>query len=189
MSGQPADIRTEGQRLKEYLEPTVGAHGLYLEDVEVRSSSDHRTVNVIVDLPEGTGSVDLDTLTAVSHALSAAMDDAPADPGPAYDLEVSTRGVGRPLTTPRHWRRSLGRLVRIELAGGEALGGRLTDVEEAGITVIPTIPVQKGTKPKQGEPRQLGFGDIRHAVVDVDFSRSGPLDDEVLAMDDEAEEA
>ena len=188
MSEQPAGTPSEGQRLKEYLEPTVSAHNLLLEDVEVRSGADHRTVNVIVDLFEGTGSVDLDTLAEVSQAVSTAMDQAPAEPGPAYELEVSSPGIGRPLVLPRHWRRNIGRLVKVNLIGGDNIAGRLTEADDESITVVPDLPVKKGMKPKQGEPRVIAYGDIRRGAVDVEFTRSGPLDDEVLEID-EAQEA
>ncbi|WP_372700005.1 ribosome maturation factor RimP [Arthrobacter sp. JSM 101049] len=188
MSEQPASTPSEGQRLKEYLEPTVSEHHLLLEDVEIRSGADHRTVNVIVDLIEGTGNVDLDTLAEVSQAVSEAMDRAPAEPGPAYDLEVSSPGVGRPLTLPRHWRRNVGRLVKVNLIGEENITGRLTDADDEQVTVVPDIPVKKGMKPKQGEPRTIAYGNIRRGVVEVEFTRSGPLDNEAVEID-EAQEA
>ncbi|WP_417220811.1 ribosome maturation factor RimP [Arthrobacter sp.] len=188
MSEQPASTPSEGQRLKEYLEPTVSAQGLFLEDVEVRSGADHRTVNVIIDLVEGTGNVDLDTLAEASQAVSEAMDHSPVAPGAAYDLEVSSPGVGRPLTLPRHWRRNVGRLVKVNLMGEDNITGRLTAADDTTITVVPDIPVKKGMKAKQGEPRTLAYDTIRRGVVDVEFTRSGPLDDEAVEID-EAQEA
>lgn len=188
MSEQPASTPSEGQRLKEYLEPTVSAHGLYLEDVDVRTGADHRTVNVIVDLIEGTGNVDLDSLAEVSQAVSEAMDCAPVQPGPAYDLEVSSPGVGRPLTQPRHWRRNIGRLVKLNLIGEENITGRLTNADDEEVTVVPDIPVKKGMKPKQGDARTIAYTGIRRGVVEVEFTRSGPLDDEAVEID-EAQEA
>lgn len=188
MSEQPANTPSEGQRLKEYLEPTVSAHGLFLEDVEVRSGADHRAVNVIIDLVEGTGNVDLDTLAEVSQAVSDAMDHSPVEPGIAYDLEVSSPGVGRPLTLPRHWLRNVGRLVKVNLIGEDNITGRLTAADDQTITIVPDIPVKKGMKPKQGDPRTLGYDTIRRGVVEVEFTRPGPLDDDAVEID-EAQEA
>ena len=34
-----------------------------------------------------------------------------------YTLEVSSPGVDRPLTEPRHWRRAAGRLVKVKVTG------------------------------------------------------------------------
>ena len=69
MSAKPVDTQPEAERLKKYLEPTVASHELYLEDVEVRVAGQHRTVHVIVDLLEGTGSVNLDQIAEVSRAV------------------------------------------------------------------------------------------------------------------------
>ena len=189
MSAKPVDTQPEAERLKKYLEPTVASHELYLEDVEVRVAGQHRTVHVIVDLPEGTGSVDLDQIAEVSRALSEAMDHDPGDTGAPFDLEVSSPGVGRPLTEPRHWRRNVGRLVKVNLIQEDNITGRLTGVTEDGIVVVPDVPVKKGMKPKQGEPVEVGFDRIRRGSVEVEFSRPGEPEPETLDIDDEAEEA
>ena len=52
-------------------------------------------------------------------------------PGP-YVLEVTSPGVDRPLTAPRHWRRALGRLVRVVTERGTVLTGRLVAADEQG---------------------------------------------------------
>lgn len=189
MPGQPVDTQLEARRLRDYLEPTVASHNLHLEDVEVRVAGDHRTVHVVVDLREGTGGVDLDTIAEVSRSLSDAMDNDPGDRGRAYDLEVSSFGVGRPLTEPRHWHRNVGRLVKVNLIGEENVAGRLTDATDTGIVVIPDLPVKKGMKPKQGDPLTLEFDRIRRGTVDVEFTRPGEPDEELLEIDDEEEEA
>lgn len=189
MPGQPVDTQLEARRLRDYLEPTVASHNLHLEDVEVRVAGDHRTVHVVVDLREGTGGVDLDTIAEVSRSLSDAMDHDPGDRGRAYDLEVSSFGVGRPLTEPRHWHRNVGRLVKVNLIGEENVAGRLTDATDTGIVVIPDLPVKKGMKPKQGDPLTLEFDRIRRGTVDVEFTRPGEPDEELLEIDDEEEEA
>jgi ribosome maturation factor RimP len=190
MSGHPGDTQSEARRLEEYLEPTVASHNLHLEAVEVRTAGEHRTVHVVVDLFEGTGSVDLDAIAEVSRSLSEAMDRDPHDSGRApYDLEVSSPGVGRPLTEPRHWRRNVGRLVKVNLMGEENIAGRLLEATDEGIVVVPDLPVKKGMKPKQCEPLHLEFSRIRRGTVDVDFSRPDDPDRDPLEIDDEAEEA
>ncbi|MEE1621936.1 ribosome maturation factor RimP [Zafaria sp. J156] len=188
MSGQP-DARPEADRLKEYLEPAVASHRLHLEDVEVRTTGSHRTVHVVVDHLEGTDPVDLDTIAEVSRSLSEAMDRDPHDDGTAYDLEVSSFGVGRPLTQPRHWRRNVGRLVKVNVREGENLAGRLTEAGGDSITVVPDLPVKKGMKPKQGDPVTVPYAAIRRGTVDVDFTRSQDPAVDVLDTTDEEEEA
>ena len=66
------------------------------------------------------GGVSLDEVAEVSQAVSATLDLPAADAvlGAApYVLEVSSPGIDRPLVHPRHWRRAVGRLVRVQLSG------------------------------------------------------------------------
>lgn len=177
----------EAQRLFALLDPTVQAHHLFLEDVSVHIAGTHRTVSVVVDLDEDeTGSVGLDRIADISRELSAVMDSDPHDDGRPYDLEISSPGVGRPLTEPRHWRRARGRMVKVDLAAGDSTLGRLLSVDDDGITIRPELPVKKGMKPKHGEPERIGFADIRRGHVEIEFSR---LDDAQLDEDFEPTDA
>ena len=168
----------EAHRLFDMLNPTVQAHGLYLEDVGVHLAGTHRTISVVVDLEEDqSGSVGMDKIAAISRELSAVMDSDPQDDDRPYDLEISSPGVGRPLTEPRHWRRARGRMVKVNVAAGDNITGRLLEVDDGGITIRPELPVKKGMKPKQGEPERISFGKIRKGNVEIEFSR---LDDAQL---------
>lgn len=188
MTGKPADIQQEAARLTELLEPTVASHQLILEEVQVRMAGDQRIVSVIIDLLEGTGGIELDLVAEVSRAISEALDKDPLDSGDAYDLEVSSPGVSRPLTLPRHWHRNVGRMVKVNMVGEDNLLGRLTAVDDEGITLIPEIEVKKGMKAKQGEARTIEFALIRRGHVEVEFSRAEEADLTELELDDEDEE-
>ena len=91
------------------LTPILGQFGLELEAVEIIPAGKRRLLRVVVDGdgPEGPGP------RAGRHrrgeqALSAALDSSDAVGTAAYTLEVSSRGVSRPLELPRHWRRNAG---------------------------------------------------------------------------------
>lgn len=160
----------EAARLRALLEPAVQANRLYLEDVAIVAGS-HRVVHVVVDLPqEETGGVSLDVIADISKVLSDVLDNDPADDGRPYDLEVSSPGVGRPLTEPRHWHRAKGRMVKVNVAQGENVTGRIQAVDDGGVTIIPEIAVKKGMKPKQGDPIKLPFDRIRNGKVEIEFS-------------------
>jgi ribosome maturation factor RimP len=175
-SALEAELQVEAQRLRTRLQPVVDEHNLYLEDLEVKVAGSHRTVHVVVDLPEeSTGSVGLDVISAISSDLSAAMDSDPEDDDRPYNLEISSPGVSRPLTEPRHWRRNVGRMVEIKPVTGDVVVGRLQDVTATGIRLIPQLPVKKGQKPKQGDPLALEFSKIRKGTVQVEFAH---LEDE-----------
>jgi len=185
-SGRPSgtDIQAEAARLEEYLRPTVAASNLYLEGVEVRIAGSQRTLHVIVDLPEDqSGGVSLDLIAEVSRSLSKALDADPADTGRPYELEVSSPGVGRPLTEPRHWRRNLGRKVKVRLRQGDDVTGRVLSVTDDAVTLRPELPAKKGTKPKQGDPLRLSFDNIRSGKVEIEFTH---LDEEPAAADEHA---
>ncbi|ADX72576.1 uncharacterized conserved protein [Pseudarthrobacter phenanthrenivorans Sphe3] len=164
-SGNP-----EAARLRALLEPAVQANRLYLEDVAIVAGS-HRVVHVVVDLPqEETGGVGLDVIADISKVLSDVLDNDPGDDGRPYDLEVSSPGVGRPLTEPRHWHRAKGRLVKVNVLQGDNVTGRIQAVDDAGVTIVPEIAVKKGMKPRQGDPVKLPFDRIRNGKVEIEFS-------------------
>ena len=73
---------------------------------------------MVIDSDAG---VDLDAAAEVSTALSARLDEGVADEvfgEAAYTLEVTSPGIGRPLTLPRHFRRATGRIVSITQSTG-----------------------------------------------------------------------
>ena len=112
-------------RLVQLLTPAVQATGHDLEDIAVSPAGKRQVVRVVVDRDGGST---LDDVAEVSRAVSAVLDAAeqgePELLAGAYVLEVSSPGVDRPLTEPRHWRRNLGRLVTATLTGGSAVTGR-----------------------------------------------------------------
>ena len=93
-----------------------------------------------------------------------------------YTLEVTSRGVDRPLTLPRHWRRNADRLVKVTFADGHV--GHRPDRATPTTTAV-TVEVD-GTK------RTVAYADVKKALVQVEFNRA-PASDE--ADDDGQEEA
>lgn len=177
------------QQLSALIEPTVTAHGLYLEELALTTKGDRTALQVMVDFAEGTERVELDTLAGLSEALSVVLDQAedkevdgaaPLAALPNYELEVSTPGATRPLTEPRHFRRNIGRLLEIDLTaearsaqGLAAQTARLKDVDESGVVVSEIIPApKKGMKPKTGPDTHIGFESIARARVQVEFSHT-----------------
>ena len=84
------------------VEPVVVAAGLDLEELVLRPAGRRTSVVVVVD----GDTVDIDVIAHVSRNLAAVLDDSGVTGEQAYTLEVTSRGVDRPLTLPRHWRRS-----------------------------------------------------------------------------------
>jgi ribosome maturation factor RimP len=114
-------------RLRELVEPIVVSAGYDLEAVTVTPAGRRSVVRVVVDRDEG---LDLDAVAEVSRAVSVALDDA-ADLGETpFVLEVTSPGVDRPLTEPRHWRRNIGRTV----TAGDVTG-RVREVTDDGVAI------------------------------------------------------
>jgi ribosome maturation factor RimP len=153
------------------LAPVVEGVGLDLEDVELTPAGKRRQLRVTVDCDEG---VSLDAVAQVSSAVSAALDDSDVMGGLPYVLEVSSPGVDRPLTVPRHWRRALTRLVEVALADGSTVTGRVTDVHGDGVR----LETSRGT-------RTVGFGEVFRGRVQVEFNRPGPGYGDERAGEDE----
>jgi ribosome maturation factor RimP len=121
-----AGLTTLRDRLIEVIAPVTDQAGFDLERVTVSRVGRRHSVQVIVDRDGGIG---LDAIADVSRAVSEALDAAEAAGAAAvpgeYVLEVSSPGVDRPLTEPRHWRRNIGRLVTVRVADGQSVTGRI----------------------------------------------------------------
>ena len=126
---------------------------------DVRIDTHGRPARVVV-VADGDRPLDLDTVAALSRAASALLD--PLDTEP-YLLEVTSPGVDRPLTTEKHFRRARGRKVQAELADGSAVTGRVAVVGDGAVDLV----VRDG---REWSIRRLPLGDIRKAVVQVEFS-------------------
>jgi ribosome maturation factor RimP len=172
-----ARAKLDGAKLREQLEPVVAALGYDLEDVTAQRAGSRQLLRVIVD---GDGGISLDDIAEVSRAVSAALDESDPMGEAPYDLEVTSPGVSRPLTLPRHWRRAVGRLVQVPLTAGGELTGRIIEADEEAVTL--ELPGKKpGTK---GGERRLAYPELGRGKVQVEFNRPGTadeLDDEVAA--------
>jgi len=157
------------EHLLDLLAPVVTGAGYDLEDVSVASAGRRSIVRVTVDAD---GGIDLDAVAVVSRLVSDALDEDAARPDSpralagAYVLEVSSPGVDRPLTEPRHWRRAVGRLVRVEVAGNPVTG-RVVAADDSGVTLD-----------CDGSTRQLGWSELGRGKVEVEFNRPGDRTDE-----------
>jgi ribosome maturation factor RimP len=146
------------------LAPVVEAQGLDLEDVVVTQAGKRRQLRVVVDKD---GGISLDTVAAVSTAVAAQLDDTDSMGGSPYVLEVTSPGVDRPLTAPRHWRRNRTRLVKVATAEATALEGRLVEVDDDGIGVE-----------SDGVVTRLAWDRVASGRVQVEFNRPSAVDRE-----------
>jgi ribosome maturation factor RimP len=155
---------TATPRVLALLEPVVSAAGFDLEDLTVSAAGKRSVVRVLVDKDGGVTLDDVaDVSRLVSEALDAADEQDPTLLGASYVLEVSSPGVDRPLTEPRHWRRNVGRLVTATLRDGASADGRITAVGDDGVTL--------------DEQRLLPWDTVARGAVQVEFNRKDEPDD------------
>ncbi len=75
---------------------------------------DRPTVQVMADRADGS-QISVEDCERISHAVSAVLDVEDPLPG-AWNLEVSSAGIDRPLTRVKDWNRFAGHQARVELA-------------------------------------------------------------------------
>lgn len=143
--------------------PPLADLGLDVEAVELTPAGRRRVLRVAVDAD---GGVDLDTIAAATKAVSVVLDDPAQDRllgETPYTLEVTSRGVDRPLTLPRHWRRNHDRLVRITLVEGGVVTGRIGASDDTGVEIDPETAGEEATR--------VAYADVAKAVVQIEFNR------------------
>jgi len=123
----------DDKRLAGLIEPVIAAAGMDLESVRVTAAGRRRLLRVVVDSDRG---VSLDDAAAVSRELSAALDTVAVMGDFPYTLEVSSPGVDRPLTDRRHWRRAVGRRVRVTVTDpAGSVTGRIISADDDAVTL------------------------------------------------------
>ncbi len=152
-----ATLRESARRV---LDPVVSAHGFDLEDVVVTPAGRRRLLRVVVDSDKGVG---LDDIATISTSVSATLDESDVMGATPYVLEVTSPGVDRPLTHPRHWRRSVDRLVEVDVAGLGERSGRLVDVDHEGVRLA-----------DDGGSQHVRWADLGPGHVQVEFKRKEP---------------
>jgi len=167
------------ERLTGWIQPVVGAAGYDLEELVVTPAGRRSVVKVVVDRDQG---VTLDDIAEVSRAVSAVLDEVDGDLGRApYVLEVTSPGVDRPLTEPRHWRRNTGRLVAVAVGpdgSGEQVTARVTAVDTAGVTLAVEAKGKPGAKKRAPVERQVPWALLGAGRVQVEFGRPVPGEDD-----------
>jgi ribosome maturation factor RimP len=145
-------------KIADVIEPFVTAAGMDLESVRVTAAGRRRLLRVVVDSDHG---VSLDDAAAISRQLSAALDTVAVMGDFPYSLEVSSPGVDRPLTDPRHWRRAVGRLVTVTVADSGAISGRIVSADPDGVTL--DIGDDQKTR------RRFGYAVLGAGAIQVEF--------------------
>lgn len=131
--------------------------GLDLEEVELTPAGKRRVLRIAVDKD---GGVSLDDVATATKAISDVIDASDAMGEQPYTLEVTSRGVDRPLTAPRHWRRNRDRLVKVTLADGSIVTGRIRESDDDRVVLDAA-----------GTDRAVPYAEVKKALVQIEFNR------------------
>jgi len=148
-------------QISELVTPAVSDLGFYLEDVHVATPGSHRIVTCIVD---GDVSLNLDQVTSVSRVISELLDEAVFMGETPFTLEVTSPGVDRPLTQPRHFAKNADRLLKIVKVDGSEVSGRILSNTDHSVTLTVTLK-------KEVTEQTVPLADIKRAVVEIEFNR------------------
>ena len=135
--------------------PALSAFGFYLEDVTFTSAGRRSMLTVIVD---GDTHLSLDQVTSATKAIGEIVESLQSLGETPFTLEVTSPGLDRPLTKPRHWRKNIDRLVKVVLLDGKEVKGRIKAASEVSATV---------------DESEINFADIKRASLEVEFKQVG----------------
>ena len=151
-------------RIEAELDDPLRALGLDIEAVDITPAGKRRILRIAVDKD---GGVTLDEVAEATREVNRVLDESDVMGEQPYTLEVTSRGVDRPLTLERHWRRNASRLVKVTLTDGESLTGRILEAAAESVTLEVS-----------GERRDVAYADVKKALVQVEFNRQKSDDEE-----------
>lgn len=135
---------------------------LFLIDLKISAGDD---VTVILD---GDNGVSLQDCLDASRAIEFNMDREEHD----FSLQVMSAGLSEPLSTPRQYRKNLGRTLDILMNDSSKIEGELSKVDEDKITL--TLKYRKPKEVGKGkvdvvEEKEIPYSEIKKALVAIKF--------------------
>ena len=143
------------EEISAVITPALSDLGFYLEDITITSAGRRSMLTVIVD---GDTHLSLDQVTVATKAISEIVENIQSLGQAPFTLEVTSPGLDRPLTKPRHWRKNIDRLVKIVLLDGKEIKGRVKDATEISATI---------------DEQVVKFSDIKRATLEIEFKQVG----------------
>ena len=148
-------------QISELISPALHNAGYFLEDVNLVNPGQHRIVTVIVD---GESALNLDQVTVASKLVSELLDEAAFMGETPFTLEVTSPGIDRPLTLPRHFAKNVDRLLKVAKTDGIVITGRILSNNEDDVTLAVT-------EKKEVKEVTVALADIKRATVEIEFNR------------------
>jgi ribosome maturation factor RimP len=133
--------------------PIIESLGFYVEDIAITAAGKRSMLTVIVD---GDTHLSLDQVTVATKAISEIVENLPTLGNNPFTLEVTSPGLDRPLTKPRHWQKNKDRLIKIILNDGKEIIGRIKDSTQSAVTV---------------DEQVINFADMKRATLEIEFKQ------------------
>ncbi|MEY3723628.1 MAG: hypothetical protein RL649_478 [Actinomycetota bacterium] len=143
------------EEISAVITPALTSLGFYLEDLNITSAGKRSLLTVIVDADRH---LSLDEVTVATKAISEIVENIPALGSTPFTLEVTSPGIDRPLTKPRHWRKNINRLVKVVLLDGSQITGRIKQAGESAATIDESV---------------INYLDIKRANLEIEFKQVG----------------
>jgi len=137
------------------IKPAIEATGNFLEEITITPAGKRRMLTVIVD---GETHLNLDQVTVITKEISEIVENLATLGDLPFTLEVTSPGIDRPLSLPRHWRKNVGRLVKATLTDGTVIEGRITSADDSAALV-------EGKKNSES----ITYSDVKRAVLEIEF--------------------
>jgi ribosome maturation factor RimP len=158
------------EKIRELCTGPVEGAGYELVDVEWKREPVGWVCRLLVDKPEGQGRIGIEDCERLSREVGVVLEVSEAIPQ-AYNLEVSSPGLDRPLRTSSHFRRFIGERAKVKLVNG--IDGRRNFTG----TIVSVTP--EGESPAHvvldvdGAQFSLPLDDLEKATMVFDFAKAG----------------
>lgn len=134
----------------------------FIVDVKVSTTKGPRKISVLLDGEQG---INIDDCVKLSRALGEVIEERDLVDA-AYTLEVSSPGVDHPLTTPRQYKKNIGRVVKVTMTDGKTYKGELKEFNDTSLLIKETKG--KGKK-KEIKEVEIPLSDIKKTIVQISF--------------------
>ena len=143
------------EEISAVITPALSNLGFYLEDLTITSAGRRSMITVIVD---GDTHLSLDQVTVATKAISELVENIQSLGQTPFTLEVTSPGLDRPLTKPRHWRKNIDRLVKIVLLDGSEIKGRIKGATQISASV---------------DEQTVNYSEVKRAILEIEFRQVG----------------
>lgn len=147
------------ERVEEVISPFLADGTFFVVDIKITVSKLRSKILILIDSDEG---ISIDQCGDISRQAGVILDEIIETP---FVLEVSSPGIDTPLKLIRHYKKNVGRNLKVILHDGQELRGSLLLVNESSIQIQP----EQKKKKELLEPKTLLLEEIRQATVLVSF--------------------